>query len=96
MSIDTVIECFAAGSALVAFWLVTRFRVFGPQRLWTAFLATLMAFGLQPLAVALVGPTTSAAGPPAALLLIVFPTLVVMFWATGCLMRAFVRILSPF
>jgi hypothetical protein len=86
---------FAIGAALLAFWIVTRFPAYGPQTFGSALLATAAAFLLQAPLPSAVSTLASSEGVGAALVLIVLPSLVVLFWTSGCLVRSVVALLAP-
>jgi hypothetical protein len=79
----------AAASALLAFWLVVRYRTFGPQTIRGGFVACAIAFVLlqviEPAMRVVVGATDSAV----ALLSVAVPIFVTAFWSGGVLVRAF-------
>jgi hypothetical protein len=84
---------FCLGAAVLALWAVVRFPSFGPQRILTAFAATIVAAGLLP-ASAVIFDIVAGAGRLAAalgLLAIVLPALTFAFWSAACALRAFAR-----
>jgi hypothetical protein len=87
--------CFAIGAALLAFWAVARFPSVGPQTLRTAAVATVAAFLLQSPLPAVVASVTASAGPATALVVVVLPALVLLFWTSGCLVRSLVTLIAP-
>jgi hypothetical protein len=86
---------FAIGAALLAFWIVTRFPAFGPQTFGSALLATAAAFLLQAPLPSAVSKVAASDGVGEALMLIVLPSLAVLFWTSGCLVRSVVALLAP-
>jgi|GEM_PF-5953648 hypothetical protein len=78
----------AMGSALLAFWIVLRYRAFGPQTIRTALAACLVSGVL----LEGIGPamkwTLRATDPAVALLAVAVPLFVCAFWSAGVLMRA--------
>jgi hypothetical protein len=86
-----VILAYAAGAAAIAFWLVVRYPSLGPQKLRSALAAAAAAVLLeQPLFVAL-HAVRSASGRAAAVLIVGLPLLTMLFWSSGCLVRAAIR-----
>ena len=81
-----VIGC-AVGSALIGFWLVARYRTFGPKTVGRSFLLCGIAFGLLRATGLLTEFVVDAVGPFAALLGLVVPILVFTFWSAGVLVR---------
>jgi hypothetical protein len=86
---------FAIGAALLAFWIVTRFPALGPQTFGSALLATAAAFLLQAPLPSAVSKVAASDGVARALVLIVLPSLIVLFWTSGCLVRSVVALLAP-
>ena len=85
---------FATGAALLAFWTVTRFRSFGPQTVRSALIAAGGAFVLQAPLPSVVAAVSASDGAATALVLIVLPSLTILFWASGCLVRSVVALLA--
>src|SRR5437764_595665 len=81
----------AAGACcgLLGFWLVARFRAFGPQTLRGAVITSLVAAAL----LQAIGPamrmTVAATDDAVALLAVAAPILTFSFWSGGILVRAF-------
>jgi len=86
---------FAIGAALMAFWTVARFPSLGPQTFRSALLATVAVFMLQTPVAGIVGNVAASHGVPAALLLVVLPSLTLLFWTSGCLVRSIVAMIAP-
>jgi hypothetical protein len=86
---------FAIGGALLAFWTVARFPSVGPQTFRSALLATVAVFMLQTPVAGIVGNVAASQGVPAALLLVVLPSLTLLFWTSGCLVRSIVAMIAP-
>ena len=86
---------FATGAALLAFWAVARFPSVGPQTVLKALLATAAAFVLMSPLPGIVAFVAAASGAPAALLFVVLPSLTLLFWTTGCLVRSLVALAAP-
>lgn len=87
MSSALVVPLFGLGAALLGFWAVLRFPGLGPQSVQSAMLLVVAVFVLQSPLLILVGPVNDAAGAAAALLAVVLPSLVLLFWSAGCLVR---------
>lgn len=83
-----MILAYTAGAAVLAFWLVVRYPSFGPQRLKTALTAAALAVVLEQPLLASLGLLRSASGRAAAVLLVGMPLLTLLFWSSGCLVRA--------
>lgn len=96
MSSASVVSLYAVGASVLAFWLVARFPAFGPQSLQSAVLVVVAVFVVQSPVMLLVGPVEAAAGLPAALLAVILPSLLTLFWSAGCLVRNLATLLSPF
>lgn len=91
-----MIEAFGVGAAVLAFWTVARYPSFGPQSVGAALLFTVGMFVLQTPLLALVTPVVRTAGVAAALLFVILPSLTLLFWATGCLVRSLVALAAPY
>ena len=96
MSSASVVSLFGVGAALLGFWLVLRFPARGPQSVQAAMLLVVAVFVLQSPFLVLVGPVSQTAGPPAALLAVVLPSLVALFWSAGCLVRNLATLISHY
>jgi hypothetical protein len=96
VSSASVVSLFGVGSALLGFWLVLRFGGFGPQSVQSAMFLVIAVFVLQSPFLVLVGPVNNAAGPGAALLAVVLPSLVMLFWSAGCLVRNLATLISHY
>lgn len=96
MSSPSVVSLFGVGAAVIAFWLVVRHPALGPQSLQSAVLVVAAVFILQSPFMLLVGPIQAAVGPPVALLGVILPSLVTLFWSAGCLVRNLATLLSPY
>jgi len=96
VSSASVVQLFGVGTALLAFWFVLRFPTFGPQSVQSATLLVIAVFVLQSPFLILVGPVNAAAGPPTALLVVVMPSLVTLFWSAGCLVRSLVTLVGHY
>ena len=96
MGSSAVVSCFGLGAALLGFWLVARFPHLGPQTVVSSLGVVAALVVLQSPLLVLSGPVSVSLGPPAALLLVVLPSLFALFWATGCLIRSLVSLAAPF
>ena len=96
MSTASIVSLFGVGAALLGFWCVLRFPRFGPQSVQSAMLLVVAVFVLQSPFLILVGPVNAAAGPPLALLVVVLPTLVTLFWSAGCLVRSLATLIGHY
>jgi hypothetical protein len=74
-------------AAVLGIGLAVGFPRFGPHDLARAALLLAGALLLNYSAPPLVGATASAAGAPAAVVLVVLPALTAMFWTAGCFFR---------
>ena len=88
MSAHTTVSMFAAGAALLAFWVNVRFPGFGPSRVSRAIVAAGVAVALQTPSLWLIASTRASLGAPAALLLVALPSLTLLFWTAACLLRS--------
>lgn len=96
MSSASVVLLYGVGAALLGFWLVLRFPALGPQSLQSAMLVVVAVFILQSPFLLLVGPVKDEAGIPAALLGVILPSLVTLFWSAGCLVRNLATLISSY
>jgi hypothetical protein len=90
------VPLFGVGAAVIAFWAVARFPALGPQSVKSAILVAAAIFMLQTPALGLVSPVLERFGVAPALGFVVLPSLTVLFWATGCLVRSFVMLAAPY
>jgi hypothetical protein len=96
MDITATVNLFLVGAAGLGLWLVVRFPSFGPRTVAQSLLLVMGAFVVMSATDGLTTTVASSDGPAAALLLVVLPTLTLVFWACACLVRAFVTTLDPF
>ena len=75
------------GGAVLALWTIARFPRFGPTTLAGATAHLLLAVATAWVLPPLVGSAANAWGILPALVGVVLPSLVYMFWAAGCLIR---------
>jgi hypothetical protein len=86
---------FAVGAALLAFWTVARFPSVGPQTFRSALIATIAVFMLQTPVAGIIANVAASLGVSAALMLVVLPSLTLLFWTSGCLVRSIVTLIAP-
>jgi hypothetical protein len=91
----SVVLLFGVGAALLAFWIVARFPSIGPQTFRSAFLATVAVFMIQSPMAGIVASVAASYGVAAALMLVVLPSLTLLFWTSGCLVRSIVAMIAP-
>jgi hypothetical protein len=87
---------FATGAALLGFWAVARFPAFGPQTFGSALVLVVAAFVLQSPLLTFVGPVITSVGVPAGILLVILPSVTLLFWTLGCLVRSLVALMAPY
>jgi hypothetical protein len=87
---------FATGAALLGFWTVARFPFVGPQTFGSALVLVVAAFVLQSPLLTLVGPVITSVGVPAGILFVILPSLTLLFWTLGCLVRSLVALMAPY
>src|SRR5947209_4579387 len=75
------------GGALLALWTIARFPRFGPSTISGAMAHLLLALATGWVTPSLVSSAASAWGIVPALVGVVLPSLVYVFWAAGCLLR---------
>jgi hypothetical protein len=95
VSSSAVVSLFGIGAALLGFWVAARFPALGPQQVLSAVLVTAAVFVLQTPVLGLAGMLVVSLSPAAALLLVVLPSLTLLFWAAGCLVRSLVTFTAP-
>ena len=83
-----MILAYAAGAATIAFWVVVRHPSFGPQRLKSALACAALAGVLEQPLLAALNLVRSESGRAAAVLVVGMPLLTLLFWSSGCLVRA--------
>jgi hypothetical protein len=97
MAASVLISEFCVGGAGLALWILIRFPTFGPKTISGAAVAVIGAFAVGSIVPFLLQASISAgsrAGAFLALLGLVLPTLVAIFWTAACLLRAFCGLLS--
>jgi hypothetical protein len=90
-----VISCYGIGAAALAFWAVARFPGLGPRSVGTALVVAAAAFLVQAPLLGLVDRVVLELGVAGALLLVILPSLTLLFWACGCLVRSLVSLAAP-
>jgi hypothetical protein len=96
MASSLTVPLFGVGAAALGFWAVARFPKAGPQSVTAAIVVAAAVFILQTPILGLVGPVVEAYGAPTALLLVILPSLTLLFWAAGCLVRSLVMLAAPY
>jgi hypothetical protein len=96
MASGLIVPLFGMGAATLAFWLVARFPGAGPQSVKAALLVAAGLFVAQTPLLNLVNPVISAHGVAAALLFVILPSLTLLFWGAGCLVRSLVMLAAPY
>ena len=91
-----VLSGFGLGAAAIAFWAVARFPDIGPRSVPSALALTVAAFVLQTPLLSFVDPAIASLGVAGALLLVILPSLLILFWASGCLVRSLVLLAAPY
>jgi hypothetical protein len=95
MTTVTVVPLFAVGAALLAFWTVARFPSAGPQSVPAALVIAAAVFVLQTPLLRFIEPVAATAGVASALLFVVLPSLTLLFWSSGCLVRSLINSMTP-
>jgi len=93
---SVTVPLFGLGAAVLAFWAVARFPRVGPQSVGAALVVAVAVFVLQTPMLGLVDPVLNQYGVAAALLLVILPSLTLLFWAAGCLVRTLVMLAAPY
>jgi hypothetical protein len=96
MDATTAVTLFGLGSAALALWLVARFPERGPQTVRSSSITFIVVLIVQTPCVRLIHPMADAYGVPAALLLVILPTLTLLFWSVACLLKSFVALMAPY
>jgi hypothetical protein len=96
MAAGLIVPLFGIGAATLAFWLVARFPGAGPQSVKSALVVAAGIFVAQTPLLSLVNPVLSAYGVAAALLFVILPSLTLLFWSAGCLVRSLVMLAAPY
>lgn len=90
------VTLFSMGAAVIAFWAVARFPGLGPQTIAKALIVTAAVIILQTPLLSLMPRAVGMVGPGGALLLVATPSLALLFWACGCLVRSLVLLAAPY
>jgi hypothetical protein len=91
-----IVPLYGAGAASLAFWAVARFPGAGPQSVKSALMVAAAVFVIQTPLLGLVGTVVNDYGVPAALLIVILPSLTLLFWGAGCLVRSLVTLAAPY
>jgi hypothetical protein len=96
MASGLIVPLFGVGAATLAFWLVARFPGAGPQSVKASLAVVAGLFVAQTPVLSLVNPVLSAHGVAATLLFVILPSLTLLFWGAGCLVRSLVMLAAPY
>jgi hypothetical protein len=96
MDPETAVTLFGVGAAALGLWAVARFPERGPKTVRSAGITVIAVMILQSPFLRLVHPVAVGHGVATALLLVVLPTLTLLFWATACLVRSLVLLMAPY
>lgn len=88
MSALTIVGLFSAGAALIAMWLLVRFPSFGPRSLRASLIASVLCVVIERPLLSLLEVVRNSSGRGIALLFVGLPLLTILFWSSGCLVRA--------
>ena len=83
-----IVASFAGGAALLALWLLVRFPSFGPRSLRASLIASVLCVVVERPLQSLLEVVRNSSGRGIALLLVGLPLLTILFWSSGCLVRA--------
>ena len=96
MGSSLIVPLYGAGAAALAFWAVARFPGVGPQSVKSALVVAAAVFVVQTPLLGLVGMVVNDYGVPVALLVVILPSLTLLFWGAGCLVRSLVMLAAPY
>jgi hypothetical protein len=96
MASSLIVPLFGAGAAILAFWLVARFPSAGPQSVKSALVVAAGIFVAQTPVLGLINPVLNAYGVAVVLLFVILPSLTLLFWGAGCLVRSLVGLTAPY
>ena len=96
MGSSLIVPLYGAGAAALAFWAVARFPGAGPQSVKSALVVAAAVFVVQTPLLGLVGMVVNDYGVPVALLVVILPSLTLLFWGAGCLVRSLVMLAAPY
>jgi hypothetical protein len=85
ISVAAIFICVAGG---IACWLLVRFPSLGPRGLRSALVVAFLTVALEQPLLALLNGGRASSGRAAALVLVSLPLLTMLFWSSGCLVRA--------
>ena len=88
MSALTIVGLFSAGAGLLAMWLLVRFPSFGPRSLRASLIASVLCVVVERPLLSVLEAVRNSSGRGIALLFVGLPLLTVLFWSSGCLVRA--------
>jgi hypothetical protein len=88
VSAVAILALFAGGAALLALWLLVRFPSFGPRSLRASLIASVICIVIERPLLSLLEVVRNSSGRGIALLFVGLPLLTVLFWSSGCLVRA--------
>jgi hypothetical protein len=92
----TAVTIFGVGSAAIGLWVVARFPGAGPQTIRSAGIVVIAMLILQSPLLRLVQPVALGYGVSAALLLVVLPSLTLLFWSAACFVKSVVTLMAPY
>ncbi|HEY2371477.1 MAG TPA: hypothetical protein VGH82_02925 [Gaiellaceae bacterium] len=84
----TIVVLFACGAAMLALWLLVRFPSFGPRSLRASLIASVICVVAEQPLLSLLEAVRNSSGGGIALLFVGLPLLTMLFWSSGCLVRA--------
>ncbi len=88
MSPLVIVGLFAGGAALLALWLLVRFPSFGPKSLRASLIASAICVVIERPLLSVLETVRNSSGRGIALLVVGLPLLTILFWSSGCLVRA--------
>jgi hypothetical protein len=83
-----ITAAYVCGAAGFAFWLLVRFPSIGPRSLRSTIVAAAAAALLQWPLLALLDAVRATSGPAFAIVFVGLPLLTMLFWSSGCVVRA--------
>lgn len=95
LSAGSVATAYAIGAAALGLWAVVRHPSRGPQSVGGAMLVAACSFAVLLASGPLTRAAVAAAGPGAALLVVVLPTLTLAFWSAAHVVRLGLERLTP-
>jgi hypothetical protein len=88
VSATVIVALFAGGAALLALWLLVRFPSFGPRSLRASLIASVICIVVERPLLSLLEAVRGSSGRGVALVVVGLPLLTILFWSSGCLVRA--------